>query len=268
MNRPRRSYPLKFSILGGGGFGLYFTLGLAYFETFASGSWLAYILAGICLVLICGWLSARHFSRNRAQALMDGLKTGLLGLVVSGIVLWGIGGLLTEDGFSWGLLYRVFFNLMLVGILPVVAILISFSPDSKVKEVAVPAGNTPGSQEVQFGSAPSEIVFDAGSGEARLCVAAGDLILIEAADNYCKIHFLQGGGRSSKLVRMPMKDAERAVQQAPGFFRCHRSFIVNGRMVEKVLGASQSYRLKLRHFPDEVPVSRSFDIAVFRDSIR
>jgi DNA-binding LytR/AlgR family response regulator len=63
---------------------------------------------------------------------------------------------------------------------------------------------------------------------------------------------------------MTMKEAEEALQNAPHFYRCHRSFLVNGGMVEEVLGNSQAYRLKLMYLEESVPVSRSFDIEPLR----
>lgn len=258
--------PLNFPVIGGALFGLYCTLGLAYFETYPPASFQTYLLAGICLMVAWAILSAVYFSRKHKSPLLDGLGTGLLGLLTSGFLVWAIGGIMTEAGLSLDLLYTVFFNLMLVGIHPVLAALIlipaprNSSPLRKDGDQATVEGGTEQSVE------KSALVFDAGSGETVLSVQPEDLILIEAADNYCKLYFVPSGTRTSKLVRMPMKEAERVVHQVAGFYRCHRSYIVNAAYVEKVLGVSQSYRLKVRHLSEEVPVSRSFDITVFRST--
>jgi DNA-binding LytR/AlgR family response regulator len=106
--------------------------------------------------------------------------------------------------------------------------------------------------------------LEAGFGEPPLEIPIADLILLEAADNYCKFHYLKDQQRKVKVLRMQMKVAEASLSNAPGFYRCHRSYLVNGQMIETVLGAAQNYRLKVRHLDEPTPVSRSFDIESLR----
>ena len=44
----------------------------------------------------------------------------------------------------------------------------------------------------------------------------------------------------------------------PFYIRCHRAFLVNIRMVVKVDGNSQGYKLNLEGCEEEVPVSRAY----------
>ncbi|MFN8397879.1 MAG: LytTR family DNA-binding domain-containing protein [Bacteroidia bacterium] len=101
-------------------------------------------------------------------------------------------------------------------------------------------------------------------GESTFEIPARDLILAEAADNYCKLYYLVDGQSRTKMVRVTMRDVEAALSGLTGYHRCHRSFLVNAAMVEAVQGQSQAYRLKVRHVPEPVPVSRSFDVEQLR----
>ena len=61
-----------------------------------------------------------------------------------------------------------------------------------------------------------------------------------------------------RLLRATMKQAEEAVSACPFIIRCHRAFLVNIRMVVKVDGNSQGYKLNLEGCEEEVPVSRAY----------
>ena len=82
-----------------------------------------------------------------------------------------------------------------------------------------------------------------------------DLIFIEAADNYSKIVFKNNDKIITTLIRSSLKRLEDQLKQ-PELFRCHRTYIVQLRNVENVMGNSQGYRLNLKHMQHSIPVSR------------
>jgi DNA-binding LytR/AlgR family response regulator len=82
-----------------------------------------------------------------------------------------------------------------------------------------------------------------------------DLFYIEAADNYSKVVFRKNGKINSTLIRSSLKRIAEQFNQ-PELFRCHRTFIVQLRNVEKVSGNSQGYRLYFKDLNESVPVSR------------
>jgi DNA-binding LytR/AlgR family response regulator len=87
-------------------------------------------------------------------------------------------------------------------------------------------------------------------------LALSDLYYIESADNYSKFVFNQNGKTSSKLIRSSLKRLEDQFTHSE-LFRCHRSYIVQLRNVERVTGNSQGYKLHLKDLSEQIPVSRS-----------
>jgi len=86
------------------------------------------------------------------------------------------------------------------------------------------------------------------------------IIQIEAADNYCKVYYLKGEQVEMEMLRARMKEMETAVAASPDFFRCHRSHLINGKMVASISGPSQAQRLHLKYGLEPIRVSRAFDL--------
>ncbi len=110
-------------------------------------------------------------------------------------------------------------------------------------------------------SSDEMLVFSGGTKE-MLEIKAGDFLYAEAKGNYVKVGYRSDSDKEKKvtwrLLRATMKQAEEAVSACPFIIRCHRAFLVNIRMVVKVDGNSQGYRLNLEHCEEEIPVSRAY----------
>lgn len=88
------------------------------------------------------------------------------------------------------------------------------------------------------------------------------IICFEANDNYVIIHYLSKDDKKQKsMERVSMKNIEELIaEQNIHFHRVHKSHIVNKQFVESISGKSQSYKIKMQHVDDLIPVSRAFDI--------
>ena len=87
-------------------------------------------------------------------------------------------------------------------------------------------------------------------------ISVNHLFYLEAQQNYVSIYHLQDGNLEKTIFRNTIKQMEEQLQDTP-LFRCHRSFLVNTKLIEKVAGNAQGLRLSLANLPDiEVPVSR------------
>ena len=110
-------------------------------------------------------------------------------------------------------------------------------------------------------SSDEMLVFSGGTKE-MLEIKAGDFLYAEAKGNYVKVGYRSDSDKEKKvtwrLLRATMKQAEEAVSACPFIIRCHRAFLVNIRMVVKVDGNSQGYKLNLEHCEEEIPVSRAY----------
>lgn len=93
----------------------------------------------------------------------------------------------------------------------------------------------------------------------RIVLPPEDLYFIVAANNYIKVYFIKKEKVSYSILRMTMKKAEEVLQPWPGFFRCHRAYIVNLDKVQHVEGNAQGYRLRLNGVEEAIPVSRNLN---------
>ena len=68
-------------------------------------------------------------------------------------------------------------------------------------------------------------------GELKLSVKPDRLYYLEAADNYVKIHYFNGGRIEKLMIRNTLKNIEWRFRDM-GLVRCHRSYIVNLNKVQ------------------------------------
>jgi DNA-binding LytR/AlgR family response regulator len=171
-----------------------------------------------------------------------------------------------KDEFSMVLMSRIGFNLLLVGLLPLVAALVYLQGKPITND---PSDHNREESEDIVGSQEraEQPVFslDTGPGGEGFEVYREDLIMVEAADNYCKFHCNVNAQRKVRTFRIAMKEVARMLENEKQFSRCHRSFLINTALLDDIVGVSQAYKLKLRGIEELVPVSRSFDIAPLRE---
>lgn len=96
----------------------------------------------------------------------------------------------------------------------------------------------------------------------QLSVPVGKIRCVEAADNYVQVFFEENGQIKSKMLRSTLKKTEDTLNAYPGFFRCHRTFLVQLAHVKHVSGNAQGYRLHLDGMEALIPVSRKQNEAI------
>jgi DNA-binding LytR/AlgR family response regulator len=104
---------------------------------------------------------------------------------------------------------------------------------------------------------PPAVVLQGEGRSERLELPAADILYISAADNYVQVFFRTEGAIRSPLLRSSLKNVEQQLAAFPGFFRCHRVYLVNLDAVERVTGNAQGLRLHLHGVDKPIPVSRS-----------
>jgi hypothetical protein len=85
-----------------------------------------------------------------------------------------------------------------------------------------------------------------------------NLLFIESDDNYSTVFFTQHNRIKKKLLRNTLTRLEAQVESYPTLKRCHRSYLVNIKKVNRVSGNAQGYRLHLQNTDEIVPVSRTY----------
>lgn len=95
-------------------------------------------------------------------------------------------------------------------------------------------------------------------GDFKLSVQSDQLLYLEAADNYVKIHFLNKGKLSNFMLRNSLKTLDECFINT-SMVRCHRSFIVNFDKVKILRKEKEGIYLVLDqdNIPD-IPVSKTY----------
>jgi hypothetical protein len=119
--------------------------------------------------------------------------------------------------------------------------------------------NQPAGTPQVIPQAPEQIVFTSENGKEQFMVPPGEIRYITAADNYVRIYFIKDNQSTSHLLRNTLRKAEDVLSPFPQFFRCHRAYIVNLKVVQHVSGNAQGYKLHLQGIEEVIPVSRNFN---------
>jgi DNA-binding LytR/AlgR family response regulator len=110
-------------------------------------------------------------------------------------------------------------------------------------------------KEISHQSKDDLLKFTSENNKEVLEIKLNDLLYIESADNYSKFYFRKNGQIATSILRTSLSRVEKAFLN-PELFRCHRTYIVQLRNVERVSGNSQGYRFHFAGGEDAVPVSR------------
>lgn len=262
MARKTEAYRRLLQAAGGLGLGLYFTAGLVYFQTFSipeAPGWIFFLpIWGIFALLGTAFfvLSQRpSASATKRDFSLLKIAFPVLLIALAGSLTWLYAGF--TRGHTLDLAGIVFGHAGLLGLLPLAAYLLILQ--SRMSQLPEDFFELPNSTT----DAPHFKVGVGQSGKA-FEIPRSALVLIEAADNYCKVHYLEDGDLKMELLRVKMKEAEEALDNASTFFRCHRSYLVNATAVRSISGNSQAYKLELDHGLEPVRVSRSFDLSPLR----
>jgi hypothetical protein len=96
----------------------------------------------------------------------------------------------------------------------------------------------------------------------KLALEINSLLLIRSADNYIEIIYNEDDQYKKKLIRNSLKNIEDQLSKYTNFIRCHRTYILNSNHIEKLVKSYSGYKIRLRNFPEEIPVSRQFHLKV------
>lgn len=89
-----------------------------------------------------------------------------------------------------------------------------------------------------------------------------DIVYIKSADNYVEVLYYKNKELKKELLRTTMKHMERQLKKFSNFMRCHRTFIINIRHVDKLTHINQNFHLILKNISEPVPVSRQYLLKV------
>jgi DNA-binding LytR/AlgR family response regulator len=110
-----------------------------------------------------------------------------------------------------------------------------------------------------YKSLEEKIVLEGDNQENRMLISPHQINYIAAADNYVRVYYWEKSELRNQMLRATMKKMEDALAGHSFLFRCHRTYIVNLSLVQKVSGNAQGYRLHLEGIKETIPVSRNLN---------
>ena len=99
------------------------------------------------------------------------------------------------------------------------------------------------------------------SGNIRFEIESRCILYFASEDNYVMIHYVKDDKYQKKLIRATLKSIEEEAL-SHGCIRCHRSFIVNHKMIQKVKRIGRNYHILLAYAEESIPVSKSYEAHV------
>lgn len=90
-----------------------------------------------------------------------------------------------------------------------------------------------------------------------LVINEDDFHYAEAQGNYIFIHFIVNNKKIKELHRVSLTGLSAGFD-GEHLKRCHRSYLVNFKKVEKITGNAQGLKLWLEHYDNKIPVSRKY----------
>lgn len=194
---------------------------------------------------------------------LSGNKILLLGMIIS----FGIGftAITLHNWFSWGYSFSISRSLPII-LLILASYIVPFNiivliMENYILKTTV-ANATNMSENLKSISEKQDTdkiqIFKSLKSSDSFSVQISNLIAVKADGNYCLFYYIDHNGNiNKKLLLVAMKNVETDLAHFSEFFRCHNSYIVNIRFVDKIVGNSRGYKLLTQYIEDPILVSRS-----------
>ncbi|MCK5170713.1 MAG: LytTR family transcriptional regulator [Bacteroidales bacterium] len=92
----------------------------------------------------------------------------------------------------------------------------------------------------------------------NLSIKVNLLLFIRAANNYIEVFWKEGEVIKNQMIRTSLSKAEELLKEHKFIFKCHRSYMVNMRSIDKIEGNIQGYKIFFENLDFSVPVSKNF----------
>ncbi len=93
-----------------------------------------------------------------------------------------------------------------------------------------------------------------------LNIDAQNLLLLQSADNYTKVIYLDASGQSQQL--MMRARLSQLLEQAGHMTRCHRSYAINLTHLKSKGRVKGKVYIQLHHWAQSIPVSRTYNAVI------
>ncbi|MBN1398012.1 MAG: LytTR family transcriptional regulator [Bacteroidetes bacterium] len=104
----------------------------------------------------------------------------------------------------------------------------------------------------------NKVVLHESNGKYAKVFNNQELCFIKSAGNYVEVYSNKNGIIKPTLLRNSFKNIGSQVTTSGTIIKCHRTYMVNTSMVVSVEGNSQGYKVRIKDYELEIPVSRSY----------
>lgn len=234
----------------------------------ALSHWNTYIYTAIqvvtgFLLLVLSRVSLYHFMKRHSLKKHYYLFWLLGEVVLIILVLTLLAVLLNAandlDGFQ--LMWRVAINTGAVLFIPYVLTVLIFTLREKHHEIEQ-LNKLISSMEEKPTMGDHFNFYDRG-GKLSFSTRRENVLYLEAADNYCNIHYINEGKEDTIILHNSMKQIDES-ELYQGLLRCHRSYMVNIDNVKLLRKERDGLVLELTQGARTIPVSRTYNERVVR----
>ncbi|MCF8298499.1 MAG: LytTR family transcriptional regulator [Saprospiraceae bacterium] len=190
-------------------------------------------------------------------------------------ILWNLWILITITGINF-LFYTKLFGLLeldfntivsfvLIAVLPV-TVLITINQD-RLLRANLKSANKLNQKLTENKNIDEKIVFfESEYKKDDLSIKVNSLLFIKSASNYIEVYYTDKGVIKNQMVRCSLLKAEENLKEYDFIIRCHRTYIINTKHIDKVEGNSQGYKLYFDKVDFPVTVSQKY-IVDFQNKI-
>lgn len=185
-------------------------------------------------------------------------------------VLWNFWILISLAGGYYGFIcitkvlpvnYETIVNLLLLALLPVV-VLITVNQDVALRKYLKLIPERNGDQKTKETDHQKKIILHSFISEnikESLEINLQDLLFFSSTGNYINVVWFEENNLRKKLLRGTIMENLKPLENYDFIVRVHRSYVVNVKMLVSVSGNSKTgFKLRVRNYSEEIPVSRKY----------
>lgn len=160
------------------------------------------------------------------------------------------------------ILERVTFNIVTILIIPYGLTVLLFSLIDRNQQISE-LHNTLEQQLDAKPAADEKLNFYTSGGKLSLSTRRANVLYIEAAANYCNIHYMNEGKEETFILHNSMKRLDED-ERYRGLMRCHKGYMVNIDNVKLLRKEKDGIVLELVQDVRTIPVSRTYNEQVVK----
>ena len=157
-------------------------------------------------------------------------------------------------------------KILLLGLLPV-AVLITINQERLLRLHLVSAQQLNKKLLENKQQNNNLIHFESDYKNDTLVIKADLLIVIKSSDNYIEVFYKNEGLVKKQIIRSSLKRVEELISKYDFIMRCHRSYIVNIKLINEIKGNPQGFQLFMEGLDSPVSVSQKY-IHEFKNKIK